>query len=54
MRNTPSRVSQLESLEKWSELLKPGMVVVIRASAAERGLEAEAATEAIFFSPAAR
>jgi hypothetical protein len=38
-RNTPSRVGQIESLEEWGDLLKPGMVVAVRAGAAELGLE---------------
>jgi len=38
-RNTPSRVSQLESLDAWAKVLKPGMVVAVRAPAAEHGLE---------------
>ena len=36
---TASRVPQIESLEAWAKLLKPGMVVAIRAAAHERHLE---------------
>jgi hypothetical protein len=38
-RGTASRVSQIESQEEWASLLKLGMVVAVRASAAERHLE---------------
>jgi|TARA_B110001469_G_scaffold89753_1_gene85184 hypothetical protein len=38
-RGTASRVSQIESLEEWASLLKLGMVVAVRAAAAERHLE---------------
>ena len=38
-RGTASRVPQIESLEAWAKLLKPGMVVAIRAAARERHLE---------------
>ena len=38
-RGTASRVPQIESLEAWAKLLKPGMVVAVRAAAHERHLE---------------
>ena len=38
-RGAASRVGQIESLEEWAELLKPAMVVGVRAAGAEQHLE---------------
>ena len=37
-RGTASRVPQAQSLEEWAGMLKPGMVVAVRAAAAARHL----------------
>lgn len=38
-RGTASRVPQIESLQEWADQLKPGMVVGVRATGAEKHLE---------------
>jgi len=38
-RGAASRVGQIESLEEWASLLKPGMMVGVRATGAEQHLE---------------
>ena len=38
-RGAPSRVPQIESLQEWGKLMKLGMVVGVRASAAEKHIE---------------
>ena len=45
-RGTASRVPQIESLQEWADLLKPPMVVGVRATGAEQHLEGKVRCQA--------